>query len=169
MKAALLGPAQHFLLGQLRRAQAVTDEHATKRPRQWRCRMPKVRTGHYLRHTDEHLWKNMGLTRPTPDSLAILIPIVSRENPIGTWCPICDNEVAETYTCKRRDSSLGGRPCDSCRAVPGPRMIPRDADLHRGTGLRLAQGRASIRASAAPQQTRNVLSLISTATLATND
>lgn len=165
----MLGRAQHSLLGPLRRAQAVTDEHATKRPCQRRCRMPKVRTGHYLRHADEHLWKNMGLTRLAPDSLAILIPIVSRQNPIGPWCPMCDNEVAETFTRKRRDSSLGGHPCDSCRAVPGPRMIPRDADLHRGTRLRLAQGRASIRASVAPQQTRNVSSLISTATPATND
>ena len=105
VKTAMLGRAQHSLLGQLRRAQAVTDAHATKRPCQRRCRMPRVRTGHYLRHTDEHLWKNMGLTRLTPDSLAILIPIVSRENPIGTWCPICDNEVAETFSCKRRDCS----------------------------------------------------------------
>ena len=65
--------------------------------------------------------------------------------------------------------SPSGRPCDSCKVVPRPRMIPRDADLNRGTRLRLAQGRGSIRASVAPQQTRNVLSLISTATPATDD
>ena len=55
LNPAMLGWANYFRLGQVAPTYASTDAHATKRLRQWLCRMHKVKSGKYVRHPDERL------------------------------------------------------------------------------------------------------------------
>ncbi len=57
------GWANYFQLGQVSPAYNAVDKHAIRRLRRWLCRKHKVRTGKYVRFTDERLWKDHSLTR----------------------------------------------------------------------------------------------------------
>ena len=59
----LTGWANYFTLGQVSPAYAAIDRHASQRLRRWLCRKHKVRSGEYVRFSDERLWKEWGLTR----------------------------------------------------------------------------------------------------------
>ena len=58
---ATLGWANYFYRGQFSPAYRAIDAHAPKRLR----RKHKARTGKHVRYPDEHLWNDMGLTRPS--------------------------------------------------------------------------------------------------------
>ena len=57
------GWANYFTLGQVRPAYATIDRHAARRLRRWLCRKHKVRSGKYVRFSNERLWQDYGLTR----------------------------------------------------------------------------------------------------------
>ena len=59
----MTGWANYFVLGQVSPGYAAVDQHAVRRLRQWLCRKYKVRTGKYVRFSDERLWNDYGLTR----------------------------------------------------------------------------------------------------------
>ena len=60
------GWANYFTLGQVSPAYKAVDRHATRRLRQWFWRKHKVRSGRYVRFSDEWLWDDCGLTRLGP-------------------------------------------------------------------------------------------------------
>ncbi len=60
------GWANYFDLGQVSPAYAAVDRHAIRRLRQWLRRKHKVRSGRYVRFSDERLWRRYGLTRLEP-------------------------------------------------------------------------------------------------------
>ena len=60
------GWANYFDLGQVSPAYAAVDRHAIRRLRQWLRRKHKVRSGRYVRFSDERLWHRYGLTRLEP-------------------------------------------------------------------------------------------------------
>ena len=62
----LSGWANYYHLGQVSPAYAALDAHATKRLRQWLCRKHKVKSGKYVRFSNERLWKDYGLKRLVP-------------------------------------------------------------------------------------------------------
>ena len=62
----LNGWANYFILGQVSPAYATVDRHATRRLRQWLRRKHKVRSGEYVRFSDELLWEEYGLARLVP-------------------------------------------------------------------------------------------------------
>ena len=62
----LNGWANYFILGQVSPAYATVDRHATRRLRQWFRRKHKVRSGEYVRFSDERLWYEYGLARLAP-------------------------------------------------------------------------------------------------------
>ena len=55
LNPAMLGWANYFSLGQVAPTYAATYAHATKRLRQWLCRKHEVKSGKYVRHSDERL------------------------------------------------------------------------------------------------------------------
>ena len=57
------GWANYFQLGQVSPTYQAVDAHAIRRLRQWLCRKHKVRTGKYVRFSNERLWNEHGLTR----------------------------------------------------------------------------------------------------------
>ena len=57
------GWANYFTLGQVNPAYRAVDQHATRRLRQWFRRKHKVRSGGYVRFSDERLWTGHGLAR----------------------------------------------------------------------------------------------------------
>ena len=57
------GWANYFTLGQVSPAYKAVDRHATRRLRQWFWRKHKVKSGRYVRFSDERLWNGCGLTR----------------------------------------------------------------------------------------------------------
>ena len=57
------GWANYFTLGQVSMAYKAVDRHATRRLRQWFWRKHKVRSGRYVRFSDERLWNRRGLVR----------------------------------------------------------------------------------------------------------
>ncbi|MDE0221009.1 MAG: hypothetical protein OXJ90_17205 [Spirochaetaceae bacterium] len=59
----ITGWANYFQSGQVSPAYRAVDQHATRRLRRWLCRKHKVRTGKYVRFSDERLWNHHGLTR----------------------------------------------------------------------------------------------------------
>ena len=61
LNRVVLGWANYFRLGQVSPAYRAVDAHATKRLRQWLCRKHKVRSGKYVRFSNERLWKDRGL------------------------------------------------------------------------------------------------------------
>ena len=63
MNQVIEGWANHFQLGQVSPAYNAVDEHVIRRLRRWLCRKHKVRTGKYVRFSDERLWNDHGLTR----------------------------------------------------------------------------------------------------------
>ncbi len=62
----LSGWANYFDLGQVSPAYKAVDTHATRRLRQWFRRKHKVRSGGYVRFSDEWLRDRCGLTRLAP-------------------------------------------------------------------------------------------------------
>ena len=60
------GWANYFTLGQVRPAYKTVDQHATRRLRQWFWRKHKVKSGRYVRFSDEWLWDDCGLARLGP-------------------------------------------------------------------------------------------------------
>ena len=56
------GWANYFDLGQVSPAYAAVDQHATRRLRQWFGRKHKVRSGKYVRYSDNWLREECGLT-----------------------------------------------------------------------------------------------------------
>ena len=60
------GWANYFNLGQTSPAYAIVDRHAIRRLQQWFWRKHKVRSGKYVRYSDERLWDHHGLTRLGP-------------------------------------------------------------------------------------------------------
>ena len=62
LNRAMLGWANYFQLGQVSPAYRAVDAHAVKRLRQWLCRKHKVKTGKYVRFSDERLRDDLGLT-----------------------------------------------------------------------------------------------------------
>ena len=60
------GWANYFDLGQVSPAYAAADRHAIRRLRQWLRRKHKVRSGGYVRFSDEWLRSHYGLTRLGP-------------------------------------------------------------------------------------------------------
>ena len=63
----LSGWSQYFHLGQVNPAYVAVDKHATKRLRQWLSRKHKVvKSGKYVRFSDERLWKDYGLIHLAP-------------------------------------------------------------------------------------------------------
>ena len=60
------GWANYFDLGQVSPAYAAVDRHAIRRLRQWLRRKHKVRSGRYVRFSDERLWHRYGLARLGP-------------------------------------------------------------------------------------------------------
>ena len=63
LNRVIVGWANYFQLGQVSPAYNAVDQHATQRLRRWLCRKHKVRTGKYVRFSDERLWNHHGLTR----------------------------------------------------------------------------------------------------------
>ena len=63
LNRAMTGWANYFCLGQVSPAYQAIDRHAVKRLRQWLCRKHKVRSGGYVRFSDERLRETCGLTR----------------------------------------------------------------------------------------------------------
>ena len=59
------GWANYFQLGQVSPAYNAVDKHTIRRLRRWRCRKHKVRTGKYVRFSDERLRKD-GKTWASP-------------------------------------------------------------------------------------------------------
>ena len=59
----LSGWANYFFLGQVSPAYAAVDAHAKKRFRRWLCRKHKVRSGKYVRFSDDRLYEQYGLIR----------------------------------------------------------------------------------------------------------
>ena len=57
------GWANYFTPGQVSPAYKAVDRHATRRLRQWFWRKHKVKSGRYVRFSDERLWNRRGLTR----------------------------------------------------------------------------------------------------------
>ena len=57
------GWANYFTLGQVSPAYKAVDRHATRRLRQWFWRKHKVKSGRYVRFSDDRLWHGCGLTR----------------------------------------------------------------------------------------------------------
>ena len=84
LNRALLGWANYFHRGRIAPAYRAIDAHATKRLRQWLCRKHKVRTGQYVRYSDEHLWEALRLTRLTVRmrGLAWAKGMISNESPV---------------------------------------------------------------------------------------
>ena len=62
LNRAMTGWANYFCLGQVSPAYHAIDRHAVKRLRQWLCRKHKVRSGGYVRFSDERLRETYGLT-----------------------------------------------------------------------------------------------------------
>ena len=62
LNRAMTGWANYFCLGQVSPAYHAIDRHAVKRLRQWLCRKHKVRSGGYVRFSDERLRESYGLT-----------------------------------------------------------------------------------------------------------
>ena len=62
----LSGWANYFDLGQAGPACRAVDSHATRRLRQWFCRKHKVRSGKFVRFSNERLWDDRGLLRLAP-------------------------------------------------------------------------------------------------------
>ena len=62
----LSGWANYFDLGQVSPACKAVDVHATRRLRQWLCRKHKVRSGKFVRFSNERLWDSHGLVRLAP-------------------------------------------------------------------------------------------------------
>ena len=60
------GWANYFTLGQVAPAYKAVDRHAIRRLRQWSWRKHQVRSGRYVRFSDEWLWNHCGLTRLEP-------------------------------------------------------------------------------------------------------
>ena len=60
------GWANYFTLGQVSPAYKAVDQHATRRLRQWFRRKHKVRSGGYVRFSDEWLRETCGLTHLGP-------------------------------------------------------------------------------------------------------
>ena len=67
----LNGWANYFILGQVSPAYATVDRHATRRLRQWLRRKHKVRSGEYVRFSDELLWEEYGLARLAPRTASL--------------------------------------------------------------------------------------------------
>ncbi len=61
LNRTISGWSQYFYLGQVSPAYAAVDRHATRRLRQWLCRKHKVKSGKYVRFSDERLWNDYGL------------------------------------------------------------------------------------------------------------
>ena len=57
----LSGWANYYILGQVSPAYKAVDEHATRRLRRWLCRKHKVKTGEYVRFSNQRLWHDLGL------------------------------------------------------------------------------------------------------------
>ena len=62
----LSGWANYFDLGQVSPAYRAVDMHATRRLRHWCRRKHKVRSGGYVRFSDDRLWNGCGLMRLGP-------------------------------------------------------------------------------------------------------
>ena len=63
LNRTMSGWANYFVLGQAVPAYEAVDLHAIKRLRKWFCRKHKVKSGHYVRFSDERLRNDHGLTR----------------------------------------------------------------------------------------------------------
>ena len=57
------GWANYYRLGQVTPAWRSIDLHTTRRLRRWLCAKHKVRSGKYVRFSDDRLWNDYGLTR----------------------------------------------------------------------------------------------------------
>ncbi len=62
----LSGWANYYRLGQVSPAYKAVDEHATRRLRRWLCRKHKVKTGEYVRFSNQRLWHSLGLVNLAP-------------------------------------------------------------------------------------------------------
>ena len=60
------GWANYFTLGRVGPAYKAVDRHATRRLRRWFRRKHKVRSGRYVRFSDDWLWNQCGLARLEP-------------------------------------------------------------------------------------------------------
>ena len=63
LNRTMSGWANYFTLGQVSPAYRAVDQHATRRLRQWFRRKHKVRSGRYVRFSDDRLWEDCGLAR----------------------------------------------------------------------------------------------------------
>ncbi len=62
----LSGWANHCIPGQVSPAYKAVDEHATRRLRRWLCRKHKVKTGEFMRFSNQRLWHDHGLVHLAP-------------------------------------------------------------------------------------------------------
>lgn len=67
----LSGWSNYFRLGQVSPAYAAVDAHTRKRLRQWLCRKGKVRSGKYVRFSDERLYEQYGLIQLAPKTKSL--------------------------------------------------------------------------------------------------
>ena len=59
-------PEKDAGLGQVSPAYKAVDQHAVRRLRRWLCRKHKVKTGGYVRFSNQRLWPGLGLVNLAP-------------------------------------------------------------------------------------------------------
>ena len=67
----LSGWANYYVLGQAGPACKAVDEHATRRLRRWLCRKHKVKTGEFVRFSNQRLWHDLGLVNLAPKTKSL--------------------------------------------------------------------------------------------------
>ena len=71
LNRTIIGWANYFSLGHVSPAYSAVHRHAVRRFRQWLCRKHKVKSGKYVRFSEQRLHNDYGLVHLTRQNMGL--------------------------------------------------------------------------------------------------